>query len=146
MNADAAATSTLHIANTLADLKKVVVFVEAYGRDHDLPVRAVDKLNLCLDEILNNTISYGYDGSTEGVISVSLSLDGPYLAAEIKDDAKPFDPRRSTKPELPTDLANRKPGGLGLHFVNSLMDIIDYHWSDGYNHITLKVNVRSACV
>lgn len=124
------------------DLKNVVPFVEAYGRDRGLPVLAVNKLNLCLDEILSNTIKYGYDGPAGGVISVSLSIDGHYLAAVIEDDARPFDPRRATPPDLSADLATRKIGGLGLHFVNSLMDVVDYRRSDGRNRTTLKTTMR----
>lgn len=138
MNVPSYSKTTLRIANAIGELTRVVAFVEEFGRDQGLPARAVNDLNLCLDEMLTNTISYGYESSTPRVISVSLSADGGYLQAEIEDDAKPFDPRRSTPPELPRDLASRKLGGLGLHFVNSLMDVVDYRWSEGYNRTTLK--------
>ena len=70
---------------------------------------------------------------------VSLSVDGGYLAAEIEDDARPFDPRRSVHAaELLRDLASRKLGGLGLRLVNALMEVVDYRWSDGYNRTILK--------
>jgi serine/threonine-protein kinase RsbW len=142
MSAPSTTKTTLRIANVMDDLKEVVPFVEAYGRDHGLPVTAINKLNLCLDEILSNTIKYGYDGRTGGVISVTLSIDGPYLAAVIEDDARPFDPRHAKPPELSADLATRKIGGLGLHFVNSLMDVVDYRRSDRCNRTTLKTNLR----
>jgi anti-sigma regulatory factor (Ser/Thr protein kinase) len=142
MNVSSHGKATLRIANTIGELTRVVAFVEEFGRDQRLPARAVNNLNLCLDEILNNTISYGYESSAPRVISVSLSADGGYLQAEIEDDAKPFDPRRSTPPVLPRDLASRKLGGLGLLFVNSLMDVVDYRWSDGYNRTTLKQSLQ----
>lgn len=142
MNGPSHSKTTLRIANAIGELTRVVAFVEGFGRDHGLPSRAVNDLNLCLDEILNNTIAHGYESLAPRVISVSLSADGGYLEAEIEDDAKPFDPRRSTPPDLPRDLASRKIGGLGLHFVNSLMDIVDYRWSDGYNHTILKKRVK----
>jgi serine/threonine-protein kinase RsbW len=142
MNGPSHSKTTLRIANAIGELTKVVAFVEGFGRDHALPARAVNDLNLCLDEILNNTIAHGYESAAPRVISVSLSADDGYLEAEIEDDARPFDPRRSTPPDLPRDLASRKIGGLGLHFVNSLMDIVDYRWSDGYNRTTLKKRVK----
>jgi serine/threonine-protein kinase RsbW len=142
MNVSSHGKATLRIANLIGELTKVVTFVEKFGRDQGLSDRAINALNLCLDEILNNTISYGYEGAAPRVISVRLSVDGGYLQAEIEDDARPFDPRRATPPELPSDLASRRPGGLGLHFVNSLMDVVDYRWSDGYNRTTLKKSVQ----
>lgn len=135
-------SATLRIANAIGELPRVVAFVEAFGRSQGLPVRAVNDLNLCLDELLNNTISYGYDGPVRRVISVSLSVDGGYLVAEIEDDARPFDPRRLVHPEPPRDLANRKLGGLGLRLVNALMEVVDYRWSGGYNRTILKTSVQ----
>lgn len=142
MNAPSHHKTTIRIANEIGELTRVVAFVEAFGRDQGLPSRAVNSLNLCLDEILNNIIAHGYDSAAPRVISVSLSAEGGYLQAEIEDDAKPFDPRRSAPPNLPRDLASRKLGGLGLHFVNSLMDVVDYRWSDGYNRTILKKSVQ----
>jgi anti-sigma regulatory factor (Ser/Thr protein kinase) len=138
MNAPSNSKTTLRIANAIGELTKVVAFVEEFGHHRGLPASTINSLNLCLDEILNNTISYGYDSSSPRVISVSLSAGGGYLQAEIEDDAKPFDPRRPTPPALPRDPASRMLGGMGLHFVNSLMDVVDYRWSDGYNRTTLK--------
>ena len=142
MKAPAHNKATLRIVNAINELTKVVAFVEQFGRDRGLPARPVNQLNLCLDEILNNIISYGYEGSATRVITVTLSLDAGYLEAEIEDDAAPFDPRRSSPPELSRDLASRKLGGLGLHFVNSLMDVVDYHSGGGYNRTTLKKSVQ----
>ena len=76
MNVPSQISATLRIANAIGELPRVVAFVETFGRGHGLPVRAVNNLNLCLDEILSNTISYGYDGPVRRVISVSLSVDG----------------------------------------------------------------------
>ena len=99
--------AALRIGNTIGELTRVVDFVEAFGRRHALPVHAINNLNLCLDELLGNTISYGYDGPDPRVISLTLSLDGGYLIAEIEDDARPFDPRRA--PPLPAAARSRQP-------------------------------------
>ena len=130
--------TTLRIANTIAELQKVVAFVERFGRDHELPGNIVNDLNLCLDEILNNSISYGYDDGARHYISISLLFDGSVVVAALKDDAKPFDPRLTAPGAVSGDLQSRKRGGLGLHFVNSLMDEVDYAWADGYNFTKLK--------
>jgi serine/threonine-protein kinase RsbW len=131
MNDARQSKAALRINNTIGELTRVVDFVEAFGRRHALRAHAVNNLNLCLDELLSNTISYGYDGADPRVISLTLSLDGGYLAAEIEDDARPFDPRRRTPLPAARDIASRPIGGLGLRFVNALMEVIDYRFSDG---------------
>ena len=142
MNEPPRAKTAIRIANTFGELTRVVEFVEKFGRDHGVPESSIDNLNLCLDEILNNTISYGYGDTASHVISVILSVEGRFLVAEIEDDANPFDPRRSAPPDLPRDFAKRKLGGLGLHFVNSLMDVVDYRRNEGYNRTTLKKSMQ----
>jgi serine/threonine-protein kinase RsbW len=142
MNDARQSKAALRINNTIDELTRVVEFVEAFGRGHALPAHAVNNLNLCLDELLSNTISYGYDGADPRVISLTLSLDGGYLTAEIEDDARPFDPRRRTPLPAARDIASRPIGGLGLRFVNALMEVIDYRFSDGYNRTTLKQSLQ----
>ena len=64
------------------------------GRPTTFRQAVTNDVNLCLDELLNNTISYGYDDPQPHSIVVNLSLTGGLLAAEVQDDGKPFDLRR----------------------------------------------------
>src|SRR5262245_33607116 len=130
--------AVLRIANRIAEMQKVVEFVEGFGRRHNVPATVVNDLNLCLDEVLNNSISYGYDDEAQHHISISLYTDGRAVVAEVEDDAKPFDPRRAHPACTSGDLRRRATGGLGLHFVNSLMDEVDYNCAGGYNRLKLK--------
>jgi serine/threonine-protein kinase RsbW len=132
---------TLRIGNSIVDLKKVVDFVEAFAARHGVPGNVANDLNLCLDEILNNTISYGYDNGERHSIFVSLSLEKDVLVAEIRDDARPFDPLRSASPDLEGDLKGRKIGGVGLHFVKTLMDEMAYVRTKRFNRLTLRKTI-----
>jgi anti-sigma regulatory factor (Ser/Thr protein kinase) len=117
-------TVSIVIGNSIADMTRVADLVDRFGADHAIPQRAIIDLNVCLDELINNTISYGYEDQELHDIAVTLSLDGDELSAEIRDDATPFDPRQAA-PAAPAD-RSEKIGGLGLHFVNALMDKVDY--------------------
>jgi serine/threonine-protein kinase RsbW len=139
--------ASLRIGNTIAELRKVAKFVEAFGKTHGLPDNVVNDVSLCLDELLNNTISYGYQDEGRHSISitlqiVSLQIDGQALLAELQDDAEAFDPRRSRSRRRSGDLGRRRAGGLGLQFVNALMDEVDYVRTDEYNQVRLKKILR----
>ena len=110
------------ISNSIADMAKVADLVDSFGAEHAIPQRAIVNLNVCLDELLNNTISYGYSDQNAHDIIVELSLaGGSLLSAEISDDGAPFDPREATPPSFDGTI-----GGLGVHFVRTLMDEIAY--------------------
>jgi len=129
---------TLIISNSLAELQKVVDFVEKFGTAQNVPQRATNDLNLCLDEVLNNAISYGYEDQSQHTIRVVLSLSEGWLSAEIKDDGKPFDPRVPGAAPVEVTMHTRRIGGLGRTFVKALMDEVDYERDGQYNVLTLK--------
>jgi serine/threonine-protein kinase RsbW len=136
--------ATLRIGNTIAEMSKVAEFVEVFAQTHGLARNVVNDMSLCLDELLNNTISHGYPNEGRHFISISLSISpqGRALVAELRDDATRFDPRRMRARRRSSDLGRRRPGGLGLRFVNALMDQVDYVRTGEYNQITLKKTLQ----
>jgi anti-sigma regulatory factor (Ser/Thr protein kinase) len=130
------AAGSITIGNRLEELDRVVEFVEAFGGNYDLPQAVINDLNLCLDELLNNLISYAYDDAGEHAIVINLHADHAAVTAEVKDDGKPFDPRGPREPRR-GELRTRPPGGTGLVFVNSLMDAVDYARTGPYNCVRL---------
>ncbi len=128
---------SIEIGNTIAEMQKVVDMVDRFGAANHVPKRVVNDLNLCLDELLNNTISYGYADTGPHRIVVKLSVSKNRLVAEIQDDAKPFDPRSA--PAAPPDgtLQSRQVGGLGVHFVKTLVDEMGYIRRGRYNLVKI---------
>ena len=136
--ATATRTATLTVGNATAELQRVVEFVENFGAANNIPAGATNDLNLCLDEILNNTISYGYEDQSQHSIAITLSLANGWLLAEIQDDGKPFDPRERGFAPMRGSMQSRQIGGLGLRFVAALMDAVDYERKSQYNILILK--------
>jgi anti-sigma regulatory factor (Ser/Thr protein kinase) len=134
--------ASLAIGNTIAEMTRVVEFVDRFGAANGIPKAIVNNLNLCLDELLNNTISYGYDDREPHSIVVDLSVADGLLIVEIKDDAKPFDPRRPTPAAFGDTLRARKVGGLGLQFVKTLMDDMDYRRVERTNIVKITKRLR----
>ena len=113
-------------------------FVENFGAAHNIPKGFTNDLNLCLDEILNNTISYGYEDRSQHSITVTLSLADGWLTAEVRDDGKPFDPREPGSVPIKGTMQSRQVGGLGRSFVKALMDEVDYERKSQYNILKIK--------
>jgi len=143
MNAESAGKPVrILIGNTIAEISKVVDFVERFGSDHGIPQSITNDLNICLDELLNNTISYGYTDKATHEIVVNLSLLDGVLTAVLRDDGMLFDPNQPLPIRSSGDLKSRKIGGVGLHFVKSLMDEVVYRRVGRYNETELKKKFR----
>jgi serine/threonine-protein kinase RsbW len=134
--------SSLVISNTIAEMAKVVEFIDRFGSDNRIPQSVINDLNLCLDELLNNTISYGYEDREAHSIAVGLSIVDGLLTAEIRYDGKPFDPRKPTPATSGDTLQSRKVGGLGLQFVKTLMDDLAYQRVGRMNVVRIKKRLR----
>lgn len=125
------------IANSIADMAKVADLVDRFGAEHGIPQRAVDNINVCLDELLNNTISYGYIDDKVHEIAVELSLVAGALIAEVRDDGVAFDPREAAAPAFDGSI-----GGLGIHFVRKLMDHVDYMRVGKHNVVRISKKLQ----
>ncbi len=127
----------LTLRNDLAEVGRLAEAVEGFCEAADLPMAAAHALALSLDELLTNTISYGYEDGAAGRIEVSITIAGGAATAVVRDDARPFDPTGARAPDLDAALDERAVGGLGLHLVQSMMDEIAYARRDGVNVTTL---------
>jgi anti-sigma regulatory factor (Ser/Thr protein kinase) len=128
------ATSEIRIANDMSEIARVADLVDGFGADHALPNEVVVALNVSLDEILNNIISYGYEDAGRHHILVRLRLAPGLVDVVVEDDGKPFDPLAAPAPDL---AAKDRLGGVGLHFVRNLMDELEYARGDGINRLRM---------
>lgn len=134
----------LSFTNDLAEIPRLAEEIEAFGDQHGLSVPDVYKVNLALDELLTNLISYGYPDGLQHLIRLRLSLANNRLTAVLTDDAAPFDPLVEAKPAvLEGSLEERPIGGLGLHFVRTLMDEVCYQRVGQYNQLTLVKSIAA---
>ena len=126
------------IKNDLSELARIAEAIETHGEGHDWPMTWVLNVNLSLDELITNVVSYGYDDSEEHEIRVTLTERDGALEVILEDDGLAFDPfSDAPAPDLTASMEERRIGGLGVHFVKSLMDEVSYERRDGCNRVTL---------
>jgi serine/threonine-protein kinase RsbW len=127
-------SSEIRIANDISEIARVADLVDSFGATNQLPNEVVVALNVSLDEILNNIISYGYEDAGAHEIVVRLELRSGIIDVVVEDDGKPFDPLAVPAPDLEAKL---RLGGVGLHFVRNLMDGLEYARRDGINRLRM---------
>ncbi|WP_249208833.1 SpoIIE family protein phosphatase [Magnetospirillum sulfuroxidans] len=132
----------LTIANDLDELARLAGLVEDFVERLGLSERVAFNLNLCLDELITNIVSYGYDDSHHHDIHVRFSLDNGRLITEIIDDGKEYNPfSEAPEPDLGLNVDDRPIGGLGVFLVKEFMDRTDYRRDGSKNIVTLEKNV-----
>jgi serine/threonine-protein kinase RsbW len=131
----------IRINNKLSELAKFHQTLAEFGQRHGLASRAMHDLDLALEEILINIISYGYTDNREHEIKVRLSAQPGEVRAEVEDDGQPFNPLAAPEPDTAQSLEKRTIGGLGIHLVRQLMDGLEYERQDGKNLFRMQKNL-----
>ena len=133
-----ASTLILTLKNDLSELARIAQEIEAYGESHGWPVKWILNLNISLDELITNIVSYGYQDCEEHEIRVTLTNRGGSLMVVLEDDGIAFNPLTSApEPDLDASIEERRIGGLGVYFVKTLMDEATYERVGNRNRITL---------
>lgn len=129
---------TLRLPNRLAAIGEAAVEIERFCEAHGVPPAAIGHLNLALDEVMTNTIEYAWPGGGDHEMALTLTIGDGAVVAEVSDDGLAFDPLKVPPPDLDSDLDSRPIGGLGVHFVKTLMDDVAYRRDGGRNVLTMR--------
>ena len=133
----------LSLANDIREIPLAVSKIDAMCEQNGVPPAIAFDITLAVNELLTNTISYGYDDDREHRIELMFGFNGDEVTVQITDDGKPFDPLQVPDPDKEAPLESRAKGGLGVFLVRNVMDHVEYRRGDGCNIITLTK--RTAC-
>jgi len=132
------------LKSRLSELKTLCRHLEDCGNLMELPQKCIFEINLGLDELFTNIISYGFDDESEHQITFTLVKADETLVVQVEDDGLPFNPLDAAEPGAPRDLESIDIGGLGIHLIKKMVDDIDYQRIEGRNKLTLKKCVAAA--
>ena len=119
---------TLHFVTTLTEFSRV----------GNLPDDVAFSIQLAIDELFTNIVSYGYEDESVHQIEINMAVSDSEIRVDLIDDAKPFDPlHEAADPDLDASLDDRRIGGVGIHLVKTMMDDISYKYENERNHLTL---------
>ena len=129
---------SFELKSSLSELDRLCQNLETFGKKFGFSKKLIFEINLALDELFTNIISYGFKDDEEHVIKVTLTPQNDELCLCIEDDGKPFNPIDFETPDVSCSVENCKIGGLGIHIIRKLMDEICYQRCDNKNILTLK--------
>lgn len=132
------------LANDVQEVARVIDCLEEFGAANGVPPEQSLRFGLVLDELITNIISYGLRGRSDGIITLEIEHRDGELHAELADNGPPFDPLAAETVPPAGDMETREIGGLGIMLVKSFMDRLDYRRVDGFNRLTMEMNVKAA--
>ena len=91
-------------------------------------------VHLAIEELFVNLVSYNPGARRDILVEIETVDRG--VAVTITDhDAAEFDVTRERPVDTEASLRERKPGGLGLHLIQHMIDTLEYDYRDGRSRI-----------
>ena len=130
---------SITVPATDVDPAPVVEFVEEQLEQHDCPPKALYQIEVAIEEIFVNIVSYAGLSEAEGVEVRCEVLEDPLrVVIQFLDGGVPFDPLAKSDPDTSPEATMDREGGLGIFMVKQMMDDVSYAYEDGKNTLTIQ--------
>ena len=120
---------------TLSNLKYIRSIIKDFLKIHKVDLNIIKNIQLATDEAVTNIIKHSYKGENKNnIIKINLEFKDEKIIINLYDNGS------SVKEEQikPRELVNIKPGGLGTHFINNIMDEVKWEKSKNWiNHLKM---------
>ncbi len=137
-------TLKLILENEISELSKLNVFLEDMADKWKLPPRIVSNINLVIEEVFSNIVFYAFEDTSREDIQLRFDKLDDKVMIIITDNGRAFNPTDSKIPDhLDKPAEERRIGGLGIHFMNTLMDDVNYERKSNKNILSLTKNLTS---
>lgn len=113
----------------MESLSTLVDFVREFLAAEKLSMDIAFDVDLVLEELFTNLVRHGRG---QGEVEVELSRAPGEIRIRLRaPEPSPFDPTAVPRVNVNLAMEERRPGGLGIHFVRELCHIFRYEWTDG---------------
>ena len=129
--------SVLRIPAKLEGMDLILSFVSFLLDSHGCSPQARTQLRMAMEELYVNVTLYAYP-SGDGWAEIRGSVDDGMATFKLIDGGKPFNPLEMDDPDTMLSGEERGIGGLGIFMVKTMVDELDYTYSDGCNRLTLR--------
>jgi anti-sigma regulatory factor (Ser/Thr protein kinase) len=133
----------LHLPAEQVSLLVVAEAVEALAESDDWPAEARFHVDLVLEELVQNIVSYGFPDGRPGEFELTIDREGTDLIIALSDNGVAFDPFSLATPDTNLPLEERSIGGLGVHFTRTLMSAYGYRREGDRNRVELRKSLDS---
>lgn len=119
----------LTVKSDVNELGAIAEFVERAANACGLNDDQLYDVQMAVDEAVTNVIEHAYRGKSGGDIHIECAKRGGDFVVTIRDHGTRFDPKKVAHPKTRAGLSERNIGGLGLFFMQKLMDKVEFEFS-----------------
>ena len=115
---------------------------EAFSKDN-LDSRLLPTVDLALEELFTNVVKYAKGTQSQVRIDIGRVPNGVEVTLTDRD-VDFFDVTRTADVDISAPIADRTPGGLGLHLIKKMVDFFEYQYLEDTR--TSRITFRATAV
>ncbi|MBQ1477181.1 MAG: SpoIIE family protein phosphatase [Erysipelotrichaceae bacterium] len=123
------------------NVTQVTEFIDRILEKNDCSIKAQTQIDVAVDEIFSNIVSYAYP-EKKGDVRVEVKVLDDQAEISFFDRGIPFDPLEIKEPDTTLSIEERGVGGLGIFLVRKTMDDMRYEYKDGQNILTIVKKIH----
>ena len=132
----------LTLPNDIDTIPQLNEFIDGFCEEQGIDMDVCMSLNLAIEEAVVNVMNYAYPNGTTGYVDIEAEADESAVTFTISDNGTPFNPTEKADVDITLSAEERPVGGLGIHLVRTIMDMVSYEYADHKNILTLKKNLN----
>ena len=121
------------LENRLEELSVLTQMLQIFLRPYQLSSRTLYALELSLEEIFVNIVSYAYEDDQTHDIHFNVDVEDEMIAMKFSDNGRPFNPLAVKASDRHNPQMERAMGGLGITFVRQMRDMMEYQRKGDWN-------------
>ena len=122
-------------------LDEIFRFLEDFVDEAAIDGAAAFTINLVVEELFTNMVRHNTGGGDVVDLSIERVGDVVHLGL-IDSDVDPFDPADIPAPLTAAAIGERRPGGLGMHLVQAMVDDLNYDYEPKTRQMRVSVTKR----
>lgn len=132
-----AAEQSINIDPAMDGVTQTHAVIDEFSEAQQWPSELEFQMRLMLEELVMNVVSHGL-AADDPQISLALQSDEAEARAVLTDNGPAFNPLDDApSADTETSVEDRSVGGLGVHFVKTIADDVQYERVNDRNVLTI---------
>ncbi|MFC5467833.1 anti-sigma F factor [Cohnella suwonensis] len=120
------------------------IAVAAFISQLDPTLEQLDEIKTVVSEAVTNAIIHGYDGGTDGVVTVEATIEGDMVQISVSDEGKGIEDLELARQPLYTSRPELERSGMGFTIMENFMDEFDVVSSEnGGTSLRMRKRIES---